>query len=174
MALRILVTGKPGVGKTTLVRRVVASLSRPVRGFWTQEARRGGKRYGFQVRTFTGGQVWLARTDWPQGPRIGRYRVNVTGFERLVLPELRMEGVSPDTLVVLDEIGPMELLSSAFREVVLALFEGPWDILATVVLRPHPFTDTLKARSDVELLYLTPENRDDLVLPLQARLRSRS
>ena len=158
-ARRILVTGRPGVGKTTLVRRVVEGLRRPLRGFFTQEVREQGRRVGFRVRTFSGREAWLAHIHRRHGPRIGRYRVDVAGFEALVLPELAL-AATPETLFVVDEIGPMELLSAAFRERVRALFAGPWDILATVVLRPHPFVDALKARPDVRLLHLTVENRD--------------
>ncbi len=171
MPVRILVTGRPGVGKTTLVSRVVRDLDRPLRGFVTREVRRAGRRVGFMVETFSGGKTWLARTDWKRGPRIGRYRVDVPGFEALVLPELDMTHAPPDTLVVMDEIGPMELLSSAFRDAVLRVFQGPWDVLATVMQRPHPFTDALKAREDVECITLTRNNRDALVPELRARLR---
>ncbi len=156
---RVLVTGRPGVGKTTLVRRAIAGLSRPVRGFYTQEVRNRGRRVGFQVHTLSGKSGWLAHVSRRSGPRVGRYRVDVAGFEALVLPELDPRAPR-ETLFLLDEIGPMELLSPLFQERVERLFEGPWPLLATVVLRPHPFVDALKSRDDVFLIHLTPENRE--------------
>ncbi len=170
MPQRILVTGRPGVGKTTLVQRVVAQLPRPVRGFITQEVREGGRRVGFQVVTFSGRKVWLAHVAWRQGPRVGRYRVNLRGFEEVALSELDLKHAPPETLVVVDEIGPMELLSRPFQEAFMALMEGPWDVLATMALKPHPFINALKARSDVEVVVVTPQNRDALVPQLRARL----
>lgn len=164
MPQRILLTGRPGVGKTTLVRRVLERLSRPARGFFTQEVRRQGRRVGFQVITLEGKRAWLARAQPGPGPRIGRYRVDLEAFEALVLPELQPRAQDPPELLwVVDEIGPMELLSRPFRQVILTLFQSPWDLLATVVLRPHPFADALKARQDVECLEVTEANRDALV-----------
>lgn len=171
MPQRLLVTGRPGVGKTTLVQRVVAGLPRPVRGFFTQEVREGGRRVGFQVVTFSGRTGWLAHVAWQQGPRVGRYRVNLKGFEEVVLPELDLENVPTATLIVVDEIGPMELLSVPFQEALMALMNGPWDVLATMALKPHPLINALRARRDVEVMVLTPQNRDALVSQLRARLK---
>ncbi len=170
MPQRLLITGRPGVGKTTLVQRVVAGLSRPLRGFITQEVREGGRRVGFQVVTFSGRKVWLAHVARSQGPRVGRYRVNLAGFEEVVLPELDLQDAPPETLVVVDEIGPMELLSVPFQKALMALMDGPWDVLATMALKPHPIIRALKARQDVEVVVLTPQNRDALVPQLRARL----
>ncbi len=170
MAQRVLLTGRPGVGKTTLVRRVLEGLQRPARGFFTQEVRHQGRRVGFQVVTLEGKRAWLARVGPGPGPRVGRYRVDLQAFEALVLPLLTTTDIPRETLWVLDEIGPMELLSAAFCRAVERLFQGPWDILATVVLRPHPFADALKARPDVHCIEVTPENRDALVARLREQL----
>ncbi len=170
MPVRVLVTGRPGVGKTTLVERVVRRLTRPVRGFITREVRRAGRRMGFVVETFSGRRAWLARVGRGGRFRVGRYRVDLDAFEEVVLPELDLSDAARETLVVLDEIGPMELFSNAFRQALRRIFDGPWDVLATVVQRPHPFADALKARPDVVLLTVTRENREALVEEVARRL----
>lgn len=107
---KLLITGLPGVGKTTLVRKLAARLGplRPV-GFFTEEVREGGVRKGFEWVGFDGRRGTLAHVRFSSRYRVGKYRVNVDGFERF------LEGVpflAPDTkLVVIDEIGKMECFS---------------------------------------------------------------
>ncbi len=133
----LLLTGRPGCGKTTVVRRVVEHLSEqriPVQGFYTLEVREGGRRVGFDVITVPEGRVApLARVQpGAAGPRVGRYRVFVATLEALVLPLLQARDPRVRLLVV-DEIGAMELLSSRFREAVARLLaEPPCCLLATI------------------------------------------
>jgi len=155
---RVLVTGRPGVGKTTLVLRVVEMLGRPVRGFVTEEWREGGRRMGFRLRTFSGREAVLARRGRGE-PRVSVYAVDLAALEEVGVAELR-RALSEDVLVVIDEIGRMELLSPAFRETVADLFAGPRDILATITRSPLPFVRELRSRSDVRLVEVRVGNRD--------------
>jgi len=101
----ILLTGLPGIGKTTVIRRVVERLTdKTVAGFFTEEIREAGQRRGFRIATFSGGSGVLAHVNLKTNHRVGRYHVDVSGFERLVLPELRR----PCDIVLIDEIGKME------------------------------------------------------------------
>jgi nucleoside-triphosphatase len=92
----------------------------------------------------------------------------VAGFERLALPAL----ASPPEggVVLIDELGKMELASKAFRDAVSRLFEEPVALVATVHVARHPFTDALKRRPGVELVEVTLRNRDDLLERLATRL----
>jgi nucleoside-triphosphatase len=109
----------------------------------------------------------LASVDLPGPPRVGKYGVNLQAFETLALPALT---TSSGDVVVIDELGKMELASSKFRQAVEELFETSVPLVATVHLFPHPFTDALKHRADVELVRVTAKNRDALPQELAARL----
>jgi nucleoside-triphosphatase len=167
---RILLEGRPGSGKTTLARRIVAGLREsdiPVTGFTTEEIREARTRVGFAIETTDGERGTLAHVDLPGPPRVGKYGVDLDLFERLAIPSLR---AAPGALVVIDELGKMELASSRFRDAVEQLFASPADVVATVHVFRHPFTDSLKARPDVERLQVTATNRNDLARVLVRKL----
>jgi nucleoside-triphosphatase len=90
---RILLTGAPGSGKTSLVCGLAeilrTELGVPVAGFVTQEVRERGERSGFAVQAFGGAPQLMAHVSWSTGPRVGRYRVDVAAFERVALPAVR-------------------------------------------------------------------------------------
>ena len=168
---RILLSGRPGVGKTTVVLRVVELVARPVRGFVTEEWREGSSRMGFRLRTFPGTEVVMAQRGRGEGPRVGRYRVDVEAVEEVGVAELR-QALSEEALVVVDEIGKMELLCPAFRRAVEELLESDLDVLATVTRSPLPFVRKLLARADVALVEVRRDNRDSLPGELASQLRS--
>ena len=166
---RILLEGRPGAGKTTLARRIVAGLRErdiPVTGFTTEELRERGRRVGFAIETVEGQRGTLAHVDFAGPPRVGKYGVDLDELERLAIPALQ----GSRDLVVIDELGKMELASEPFRRTVDELFASPADLVATVHAFRHPFTDAVKARPDVELLQVTSANRDDLARLLVRKL----
>jgi nucleoside-triphosphatase len=170
--VRVLLEGRPAVGKTTAMRTVAELLSEagvPVAGFVTGERREHGRRVGFVVETLSGGaHAVLAHVDLRGPPRVGKYGVDLAAFEQLALPALALP---PDQGVVLiDELGKMELASEAFRDAVSRLLERPVAVVATVHVARDAFTDDLKRRPDIELLRVTPGNREELPARLAARL----
>lgn len=169
MAARLLIEARPGAGKTTALSRLAERLSDggvALSGFLTREMRSKGRRVGFEIETFTHERGLLAHVDFPGPPRVGRYGVDLDEFERLALPALE----APASVVLIDELGKMELASERFREAVLTLFEGAVPIVATVHTFRHPFTDELKARPEVSTIRLTVANRDSLPDELAQRL----
>jgi nucleoside-triphosphatase len=160
---KLLLEGRPGVGKTTVAERLVERLREadlPLAGFVTREIRERGRRLGFSIRALDGSEGTLAHVELPGPPRVGKYGVDIAVLERIGVPALRDSG--GDRVVILDELGKMELASSVFRDAVLRVVEGPAAMVATVQLARHPFTDALKRRHGIELVKVTRGNRERL------------
>jgi nucleoside-triphosphatase len=170
---RLLLTAPPRTGKTTVVRRLLELLHEanvPVCGFLSCEVREHGQRVGFMVEEIGGPKAVMAHVSWQTGPRIGRYGVDVSALERIALPAIAHALTTDGAVAIIDEIGPMELLSPAFVVRLEALFDANLPIVATIHQRGHPLTDALKARPGVELVAVTVENRDALPATLCQRL----
>lgn len=164
-----LIEARPGAGKTTAIRRLAGLLAErgvALGGFVTEEMREGGRRIGFEIATLDGERGTLAHVNQPGPPRVGRYGVDLDELERIALPALE----APADVVLIDELGKMELASDAFVDAVEGLLGRRTPVVATVHAHRHPFTDRVKARSDAELVRLTRENRDELPLMLAERL----
>jgi nucleoside-triphosphatase len=112
-----LLTGQPGTGKTSLIKQVVAGFPTKAGGFYTEEIRRQGTRLGFKLVTLKGQEAILAHIDFNKRFRVGKYGVDVSVMDKVGVPALR-EAAEQCDLVIVDEIGKMELFSSAFREAV--------------------------------------------------------
>ena len=163
--------GRPGAGKTTALRslsQLLRDADIPLCGFLTKELRQGRGRVGFEIETFDGERGVLAHVKLPGPPRVGRYGVNLEAFERVALPGL--DRPRKECVVLIDELGKMELASTRFREAVVTLFDYPVPIVASVQMSRHPITDALKRRPDVEKLRLSASNRDRLPGELAERL----
>ena len=162
MKKNLFVTGLPGTGKTTLIRKVLERLppGMTASGFYTAEIREAGERVGFAVNTLDGRRGLLAHVGIGSRARVGRYGVDVKGFEDLVLPLLEAGRAG---LYVIDEVGRMECFSRAFCDKVRALLDSGAPVLGTVALKGGGFIAEVKARDDVALFEVTVKNRD--VLP---------
>jgi nucleoside-triphosphatase len=168
--MRLLLTGNPGVGKTTVVRAVVERLEGiTCAGFYTEETRQSGQRTGFRIVTLDGRQGTLASLG-SQSPTIGKYSVRIAQFEELVLRALDPVA-TPADLYVIDEIGKMELLSRQFRIRISDLLAQPTSLLATIAKKGNGFIDQLKRRSDVEVIEVTQKNRDALPTELARKIK---
>ena len=160
----IFITGRPGSGKTTLVVRLVERLSREgfkVAGFVTEEIREGKKRKGFKVRDLRGESAILAHADFRGKFKVSKYGVDIKAFEEVVSRALGEEKKEADILVI-DEIGRMELASSLFRSEILELIGSEIPLLATVHKAGDSFTAPLLARDDISVYDTSCSARDSL------------
>jgi nucleoside-triphosphatase len=163
MGKTLLLTGRPGIGKTTVIKVVVKGLGKTAGGFYTEEIRGPGGRKGFRLLTLGGQETVMAHVDLRgQGrPRVGRYGVDVEAIERLGVAALR-QAMSEGRLVVVDEIGKMELFCGPFKDAVLQAVGGTHRVVATVMANPNPWVDSLKMMPQVEIWEVTVKNRDQL------------
>ena len=164
MTEKVLLTGRPGCGKTTLIKRVVNNLPRRAGGFYTEEIRDGGTRAGFKIVTLDGEEVVFAHVDFKTREHVGKYGLDLSALETGV--EAVREAVHRRRLVVIDEIGPMEIRSAIFRDAVSEVLDSNVPILATIVARSLPFADAIKKRRDVTVIEVRPDNREQLVSEL--------
>ncbi len=170
MTKRILLTGRPGCGKTTLIQRVVNDLALPAGGFYTEEIRERGRRVGFKLITLNGKDAVFADVNFKTSERVGKYGLDLAKLQIGVVAV--REAVHSRQLVVIDEIGPMEIRSAAFCDAVNEAFDSGLSILATIVARSLPFTDAIKSRPDVSLIEVRADTRDPLVHELADRFKT--
>jgi nucleoside-triphosphatase len=182
VAKALLLTGEKKVGKTTALRSIVASLGEEhFVGFYATERRLDGKRVGFGVAMLDGREGTLAAIDSDSDMRVGRvidgrlkYGVELGFLEGVAVPAVRRAlDRRTDQVVLIDEIGSMQLYSGAFRELVLDVLASSSIILGTVMSPSDPWADELKSRSDVETFLLTFQNRDSMTEMMTLYLRSK-
>jgi len=163
MGRTLLLTGRPGIGKTTVIKAVAEPLGERVGGFYTEEIRGPGGRKGFRLVTLDGQEAVMAHVNLRgQGrPRVGRYGVDVEAIERVGVAALQ-RAMQKGQIVVVDEIGKMELFCRPFREAVLRAVSGPYTVVAAVMAKPNPWVDGLKATPGVTVWEVTAGNRDGL------------
>ena len=164
----ILITGLPGVGKTTLIIKLHESLRsfRPV-GFYTEEIREKGVRKGFALIGFDGPSGVLSHMDIQSRFRVGKYGVDVAGFETYLD---RIDFLDPKTrLIIIDEIGKMECFSEKFKHLVKDILNLDKRLIATIALKGSGIIEEIKKRPDVTLFKIDARNRD---LVLSEILRS--
>ena len=161
MKKNILITGTPGVGKTTLIRQIAEKLKEfhPV-GFFTEEIREHGTRKGFELISFSGNNSILSHVNIKSPYRVGKYNVNLKGFESFLdsLP-LRNDSVN---LFIIDEIGKMECFSNNFINIIRALLNSKKVLIATISLKGSGFIAEIMKRNDIELFVLRHDNRKSL------------
>jgi Predicted nucleotide kinase len=167
MASALLLTGKPGTGKTALIKDALALLQAKrgnlkSGGFYTEEIRTSGVRQGFRIVTLDGQEAILAHINISSPYQVSKYKVDIDNLNKVGISALR-QALEESDLVIIDEIGKMELLSPQFREAVSQVLGSGKKVLGTIMLASHPFADEIKHRPEVETLLVTRANRSEVL-----------
>jgi nucleoside-triphosphatase len=160
-----LLTGRPGTGKTSLIKQVAAQVKGKAGGFFTEEIRSQGMREGFRLVTLDGEGTILAHVSIHSRYRVSKYGVDIDGLERVGVPAL-CKAARQCHLVVVDEIGKMELFSANFREAVSQMIDSGARILGTIMLNPNPWTDAIKRQPQENLITVTRDNHPQILAGL--------
>jgi len=161
-----LLTGQPGTGKTSLIKQAIAELKGKAGGFYTEEIRSQGVRQGFRLVTLDGRTAVMAHLYFHSPYRVSKYGVDVDSLDKVGVSAIN-QAIQECDLVVIDEIGKMELFSAKFREAVLHILKSEKRLLATIMLSPHPCADAIKRQPQVNLVTVTRTNHQQVLEELQ-------
>ena len=169
----ILICGERGVGKSTLIEKLLSASSRPRYGFITKM--RPADETGFHpIYIHPAGQP-VAERAYTETNCIGicdsrTHRVNLDAFNTLGVRYIR--DARPDGILVMDELGFFEAKADDFTAAVLTALAGDIPIVAAVKSRTDiPFLNAVRAAPKAEVFHITPENRDELYEKLLPRVR---
>jgi nucleoside-triphosphatase len=174
LTFRVFLTGIPGVGKSTVVRKVVERIQQDgvkVGGMTSADLRSGSVRVGFEIRNLMTGEAGvLAHINQGTGPRIGKYHVKTEDLDRIGTGAI-ISAIKHADLVIIDEVGPMELTSRSFKDAVQAALACGKPLLGTIHRSAQdPLVNAIRRNRDVEVIEVTNENRNSLPDTLERRL----
>ena len=166
----ILITGLPGVGKTTLIKKLTENLKdlNPV-GFYTEEIREKGIRKGFELMSLDGRKGLLSHIDIKSSYRVGKYGVNIKGFEDFLdsIPFLDHKV----RVIIIDEIGKMECLSDKFKNLLKEILDSEKVVVATIARKSNGFIAEIKKRDDIKLFEISQNNRESLLFEILSNVK---
>ncbi len=163
---RVFLTGDPGCGKTTVVKgicQILISQGRKVGGMISGEIRDGGVRVGFEIEDVLSHESGiLAHVRQNEGPRVGKYRVNLADIQRVGVTAIK-RAIAEADLIVVDEVGPMELNSKPFIVAVEEALQSPKHFVGTIHKHAsHYLVTSIKSNPAYHILEVTRENRQEL------------
>jgi len=163
MAKSLLLTGYPGIGKTTIIRKVADSLGDRAGGFYTEEISGPGGRQGFQLTTLAGEAVQIAHKDFkpPRYPQEGRYGVDVKALEKVGVKALE-RAIQRNRIVIADGIDLVQLYSKQLLDVLMGGVLGNAHIVGTLMSKSHPEADAFRFVSKITLWEVERRNRDTM------------
>ena len=166
----VFITGLPGVGKTTLIKRIFEALKHlhPI-GFYTAEIKEGGERKGFELISLEGKRSLLSHKEVRSPYQVGHYKVDVENFEDFLNSIPFSDPLTH--LIIIDEIGKMECLSDQFKKILEEILDSEKRVVATIALKGGGLIAGVKERDDVKIFEITKKNRDSLFLEILKEMR---
>ncbi|MCX7975324.1 MAG: NTPase [Candidatus Aminicenantes bacterium] len=157
----LLITGRPRTGKTTLIAELIKHWPDKCGGFITEEIRERGDRLGFRLRTLEGRVAILASVNLSSPYRVSRYGVDIESLERIGV-EAILKAINSKEIIVIDEIGKMELYSEKFKQAVLRALDSTKRVLGVIHLAKLPFLERIRSRPDVMIFEVNGENNEEI------------
>ncbi|RLF26099.1 MAG: nucleotide kinase [Thermoplasmata archaeon] len=163
---KIGITGMPGVGKTDTLVKVVKHLEESgysVGGMITEAIVENNVRVGFDVVNWkTGERKVFAHIDFDTGEKVGKYGVNLEALETVGVPAIEDAIADEETdIIIIDEIGKMEMLSEGFCKTVIDALDSDKPILVTLHKKSRsPLLQDIRRRDDIRILEVTMVNRN--------------
>jgi nucleoside-triphosphatase len=162
----LLLTGSPGVGKTTVIAKAVTILREKgfsVGGMFSREVREGGVRVGFEISDLSSQKCgWLAHVNQKSGLRVGRYCVNLEDLEDVGAQAITF-AVETCDVIAIDEVGPMELFSEKFKAAVKNALESTKLVIAVIHWKARDrLISYVKSMEEAETIMVTADNRESL------------
>lgn len=163
----ILLTGRPGIGKTTLINKSVRRIRETgikIGGISTREIRSRNIRKGFMIRDVESGrEAIMASTDFGEGPKIGRYRIDISALVDVGVTAIRT-AIEEAEVVVIDEIGPMELLSPEMSKIILRAIDSTKPVLGVIHWKKRGrLIHAILSNPETKVIEVRHDNRDSLV-----------
>jgi nucleoside-triphosphatase len=155
----LFLTGAPSSGKTTVIKKVIEGLDHPANGFYTEEERIEGRRVGFMMKALDGRTGYLAHQDIKSDFHIRRYGISIENIETIAA--LSITPLNRN-IIILDEIGKMECFSAVFKIAAIKALDSPNIVLGTITFGGDEFILGIKKRDNIEIIEVTPGNRDSL------------
>jgi nucleoside-triphosphatase len=140
-------------------------------GFYTEEIRSGGVREGFRLVTLDGQHTILAHVDIHSPYRVSKYGVDIASLDRVGVSALN-QAAKECELVVVDEIGKMELFSANFREAIWQIINSGKKVLGTIMFQANPWADAVKHQPQVNLVEVTRANHQRVLEEILAWLEA--
>jgi nucleoside-triphosphatase len=166
----ILITGNHGVGKTTLIQNIISKLNISAGGFYTSEVRDDkGKRWGFKIISLDGTEGIMASVEILGKYRISKYGIDIETIDRIGVKAIN-EALLGKDLIVIDEIGRMELFSRKFQDIVIETLDSPKLVLGTISAKDTTHTKKIKERQDTKILKLRRDNFSEIETYIQRLL----
>lgn len=162
MSIVYLLTGSPGAGKTTVIKEALTRTGANAGGFYTEDIRVGGVRKGFKIVTLDGQDTILAHVDTSSPHRVSKYGVDTNNLDNIGVNAV-LKAIRENSVIIIDEIGKMELFSAQFQDAVLKAIDSGKKVLATVMLNAHPFADRIKRHTGAKLIRINRANSETVL-----------
>lgn len=160
----LLVTGEPRAGKTTLFSRLVPEIVAlgPIYSCITDaRMNKYGKREGFESRTTRVAEPRLIAVRNASG----NYEPDLKVIDEIA-GEIE-EQSRKSRLLIIDEIGPIQLQSRRFANVITTLFDNPSvSLIASISLDDgkHPLLKRFKSHFRADVMRLERQRNDQVIL----------